>query len=108
MTLEKIKSELKVNTSVLIYFSGIGCSVCKDLQPKIKKSFTTTYPLITQYHLDIQKYKDIAIYFNVFSMPTILVFLDGKEFIRKSRNMSVHELILDLKRPYDLLFEGQK
>jgi thioredoxin-like negative regulator of GroEL len=105
LTLEKIKSKLKKNSAILIYFSSIGCSVCQILQYKIENSFNTIYPLITQYHLNIQKYKDVAIYFNVFSTPTILVFLDGKEFVRKNRNMSIHELILDLKRPYNLLFE---
>jgi thioredoxin-like negative regulator of GroEL len=92
------------NKACLIYFSGENCGVCKALQPKIKDTFNKNYPLIKQYHLDIEEYKEFAISLNVFSMPTILVFLDGKEFIRKNRNMSVDGLIEDLKRPYRLLF----
>ena len=89
MTVEEINLIIKDKPAVLLYFSGVGCGVCQALQPKIKKAFTDNYPLIEQYYLDIQEYKDIAISFEVFTMPTILVFLDGKEFVRKSRNMSV-------------------
>jgi thioredoxin-like negative regulator of GroEL len=92
------------NQACLIYFSGKGCGVCKSLQPKIRNAFDEHYPLIKQYHLDIEEYKEFAISLSVFSMPTVLVFLDGKEFVRKSRNMSVEGLIQDLERPYNLLF----
>ncbi len=104
MTLEDAKSIIQKQPAVLLYFSGVGCGVCQVLQPKIKEAFDINYPLIKQYYLDIEKYKEIAISFGVFTMPTILVFLDGKEFVRKSRNMSVDGLVQDLKRPYDLFF----
>jgi thiol-disulfide isomerase/thioredoxin len=104
MTLEELKSIIKDKPAVLVYFSGIGCGVCQVLKPKIQKAFSDNYPLIQQYYLDIEEHKDIAVSYSVFTMPTILVFLDGKEFARKSRNMSVDGLIQDLKRPYDLFF----
>ncbi len=106
MTLDEFNSLIKKQPAVLIYFSGIGCSVCTSLQPKIKEAFTKHYPKIEQHYLDIQENNTIAVDVGVFSMPTILVFLDGKEFIRKSRNMSVDGLIQDLKRPYNLFFEN--
>ncbi len=96
---------IKDDLAVMIYFSGQGCGVCKVLQPKIKQAFDKYYPLIKQYYFDIEEYKEFAISHNVFSMPTVLVFLDGKEFIRKSRNMSVDGIVNDLKRPYSLLME---
>ncbi|RLD02179.1 MAG: thioredoxin, partial [Chloroflexi bacterium] len=40
---------------------------------------------------------------DVFAIPTVLVFLDGKEFLRKSRHMSVDEVIREIKRPYDIM-----
>ncbi len=104
MTLDDCNLLIKNKPALLIYFSGVGCGVCASLQPKIKESFSHSYPLIEQYYLDIEEYKEIAVSFGVFSIPTILIFLDGKEFVRKSRNMSVVGLIEDLKRPYNLFF----
>ncbi len=97
-------NDITKKEAVMVYFSGVGCGVCKVLQPKIKESFSQNYPLIEQYYLDIEEHKSLAISLSVFSIPTILVFLDGKEFMRKSRNMSVDGLIRDLKRPYNLFF----
>jgi hypothetical protein len=37
-------------------------------------------------------------------VPTILVFIEGKEFIRKSRNIGIEELGDLIARPYTLLF----
>ncbi len=105
MTLEQCKQTISDEPAILIYFSGVGCGVCTALQPKIKKAFEENYPKIKQYYFDIEEYKEIAINFNVFSMPTVLVFLDGKEFVRKSRNMSVDGIINDLQRPYNLFIE---
>ncbi len=104
MTLEDIQSSIKNKPAILLYFSGENCGVCKALQPKIKKAFDTNFPKIEQIYLDIEKYKNIAIDYSVFSMPTILIFLDGKEFARESRNLSVDALVQRLKRPYNLFF----
>ncbi|MBD3823578.1 MAG: thioredoxin, partial [Epsilonproteobacteria bacterium] len=42
-------------------------------------------------------------HFNVFAIPTILILLEGKEFFRKSRNMSVNEVIREIQRPYEIM-----
>ncbi len=106
MNIDNINEIIKTKPSVSIYFSGVGCGVCEVLQPKIKKALDENFPLIEQYYFDIEEYKKLAISFDVFVMPTLLIFIDGKEFIRKSRNMSVDELITNLKRPYKLFFEN--
>ena len=105
MTLEEIRNIIQTQNAVSIYFSGENCNVCKALQPKIKDMFNNSFPKVEQYYFDIDEYREIAVYFNVFSMPTILVFLDGKEFIRKSRNLSVSEFAKDFQRPYSLFFD---
>ena len=40
----------------------------------------------------------------IFTVPTITVYIDGKEFLRKSRNIGIGELQTDLERPYNLFF----
>ncbi|MEA2091686.1 MAG: thioredoxin, partial [Campylobacterota bacterium] len=53
--------------------------------------------------VDISKTEDIAPFFNVYAIPTVLVFLESKEFLRKSRHMSVDEVIREIKRPYEIM-----
>ncbi len=97
-----LKLIIKRQPAVLVYFSGENCRVCNALQPKIKASFDEYFPKIKQIYLDAKTDQDIAINFNVFSVPTILVFLDRKEHLRKGRNISISQFIEEVKRPYDL------
>ncbi|MCK5110450.1 MAG: thioredoxin family protein [Arcobacteraceae bacterium] len=102
MTLAAVQNIIKENSAVLLYFSGENCGVCKALQPKIKASFDEYFPKIEQIYLNAKTNQDISINFNVFSVPTILVFLDGKEQLRKGRNISIPQFIEEVKRPYNL------
>lgn len=104
MEIEKLKQKIKNNDAVVIYFSGENCGVCKVLEPKIKEAFSIEFPKIKQIYINADKYKTTAIEYGVFSMPTIIVFFDGKEFAKKSRNLSVDGFIQELKRPYGLFF----
>jgi len=61
------------------------------------------YPSIGRYHADISLTPEIAAEFQVFSAPTIIVFFEGREFIRKGRAMSVDGLLQEIKRPYTLM-----
>ena len=63
------------------------------------------FPRIKQIYISAEEYKTTAIEYGVFSMPTIIVYFDGKEFARKSRNLSVAGFIQELKRPYGLFFD---
>lgn len=100
--LDELNKYISTQAAVLIYFSGQNCSVCKDLKPKIKNTISQNFPKIEIYEVKSDLYKHIASSFSVFSIPTILVFFDSKEFKRYGRNISIYQFIEDLKRPYTL------
>lgn len=104
MNIDFIKEEIKSKEAVLIYFSGQDCGVCEVLKPKIKELFSVKFPKVMQYNIDAADYPDIAASFSVFSVPTCLVFLDGKESVRKSRNISLGQFEQEFTRPYSLFF----
>ena len=92
------------NIAVLVYFSHEKCNVCKVLKPKIYDMISENFPKIKMYYSDTVLFPDIAAQNSIFTVPTIIIYLDNKEFIRKSRNIGVDELRKVLERPYDLLF----
>ena len=53
--------------------------------------------------MDISVEEEVAPHFGVLAIPTVLIFLDGKEFLRRSRHMSVGEVISEIKRPYEIM-----
>jgi len=105
MNLEELQNTIKSEMGVLLYFSGENCNVCHALRPKFRELFDTKFPEIKQIFLDSEEYREIALEYQVLSLPTILVFLDGREFIREGRTVSMYQLEEQLSRPYSMMFD---
>ena len=102
-TIENINNSIKENLAVMVYFSAPSCNVCHALKPKLLEAIDENFKEFKIESVDISLNEDIAPYFNVYAIPTVLVFLDAKEFLRKSRHMSVSEVIGEIQRPYDIM-----
>ncbi|WP_415396807.1 thioredoxin family protein [Sulfurimonas sp. CS5] len=102
-TIENINNTIKENMAVMVYFSAPSCNVCHALKPKLLDALNANFPDFKVESVDISQSEEIAPHFNVFAIPTILIYLDGKEFFRKSRNMSVDEVIREIRRPYEIM-----
>ncbi len=105
MDIEELNGQIASNEALMVYFSGENCGVCEVLRPKIKSMLEEKFPKIKQLFISANDYKATAAALGIFSVPTLIIYLDGKEFIRKSRNISVLELEKELQRPYSLYFE---
>jgi len=105
MTLEELQNIIRSEVGVLLYFSGEKCNVCHALRPKFKELFDKEFPLIRQIYLDAHENAEISAHYQVFSVPTMIVFLDGREFVREGRSVSLHQMTEQLKRPYTLMTE---
>ncbi len=104
-TEQEFQEILKNNLGVLFYFSTISCSVGEALEPKVINLLAREYPKIPFYFVDMNASPEVSAKNNVFVEPTILVFFDGKEAIRKSRIVSIPDLSNSVSRIYKLAFE---
>ena len=105
MRLEELQKIIRSEVGVLFYFYGENCNVCHALKPKFKKLFDDKFPKIKQVYLDAHENVQIATNYQIFSVPTILVFLDGKEFIREGRTVSMVQIEEKLTRFYAIMTE---
>ena len=103
MTLEELQNSIKTEVGVLLYFSGENCNVCHALRPKFKELFNAEFPALKQIYLDAHENAEISAHFQVFSVPTMIVFMDGREFAREGRSVSLHQLKEKLRRPYGMM-----
>ena len=104
-TLEEVENIIREEVGVLLYFSGENCNVCHALRPKFKELFDKEFPQIRQIYLDAHENAEISARYRVFSVPTMIVFLDGREFVREGRAVSMHKMTEQLKRPYSMMTE---
>ncbi len=102
-TNDELQKAINAEIGSLLYFSTPTCNVCKALKPKIVKLFEEKFPKIKLYFIDASISRDIAASLNVFSVPTIIVYFEGKEFTRESRNISIDLFEQKIDRIYKLL-----
>ena len=98
---EKLKHEKE---AMLVYFSHNQCNVCKVLKPKIETLLAEKFPLVGMFYVNTESVPVLAGQERVFTVPSLLVFFDGREYIRKSRNIGLQELENELERYYKMLF----
>ena len=104
-SIEEIQESISKVDALLLYFNTNSCSVGEAMEPKVSNLIKTSFPKIEFYTIDINFKPEISAFFNAFVEPTILIFFDGKETVRRSRNISIFELEEAIKRPYQLIFE---
>ncbi|MCR1933469.1 thioredoxin family protein [Clostridium tepidum] len=96
-----IENVIKDNSMVLMYFSSNEkCNVCTILKEKIN-TIGKRYN-IKVFNVNIDNFKDAAGKYNVFTVPTILFYIDGKEVLREGRYISLVEFEEKIKRYCDL------
>ncbi len=88
----------------LLYLSRPDCGVCQALIPKIEDMILEFSDLEGRY-IDLDQLPEAAGKFSIFTIPGILIFIQGKETIRKARYVSVEELKTEIKR-YDSLLKA--
>lgn len=100
---EAIDRLIDENDMVLIYFGSDTCSVCVDMKPKVEK-ILERYPKIKAVEVEIDKSMKLSTNYNIFTIPAILLFIDGKESIREARYISMEGLEQKINRYYNLFF----
>ncbi|MEE4287203.1 MAG: thioredoxin family protein [Mariniphaga sp.] len=103
-SLEEFNQLKQKETALLGYFSTDACNVCKVLKPKVAELIGEEFPQVKLAYVKSDVLPDVAGQHQVFAAPTILVFFDGRETIRKSRNIGIDELRREISRPYTMIF----
>lgn len=101
---ENIKELINNNEMVLVYFGSNNCNLCVAMKPKIEE-LLKSYPKIKSAQVDIEKLLEISAVYNIFTIPVILLFIEGKETIREARHISMQDIKSNIERYYNMLFK---
>ena len=100
-----ILEEIQSQTATAVYFKGERCSVCSVLEPKIKTLLASEFPKFTFIAIpESEAQSELRAQLRVFNVPTLVLFLEGKEFLRTGKNTSIMELAQQIERPYHICF----
>jgi len=102
---QQFKAYVREHTGILFYFGTNSCSVGEALEPKIRRLLDQKYPKLDFSFIDMNMAPELCASCQVFVEPTVLLYLEGKEFLRKSRHIGLSELDMAISRIYKLAFE---
>lgn len=89
-TLTEVQEALAKNLTSIVFISSMTCSICHVDAPKAKKLAEENG--IPFYHLDIMQEPELSGFFEVLTVPAVLVYHDGKEIARQARFIDFHSL----------------
>jgi thioredoxin-like negative regulator of GroEL len=96
-SIEEFERIINLNKYVLAYLSNDACNICKVLKPKVEEIVHTMHEVILCY-VDTVNFPEISGQLIVFTVPTIILFVEGRENFRFSRNISIIELKEKIER----------
>jgi Thioredoxin. len=97
--IDDIKELISNKKMVLLYFSTNDCGICTTLLPKIEKMLLN-YTEISSAHVSIDELPAVSGEFMIFTVPTVLLFVEGKEIIREARFISIDMLEEKIQKYY--------
>ena len=86
-----IERTIVENRLCLFYIKAPDCGVCNVMLNKVER-VADNHPQLVAFYTDITEEPFIAGRFLVFSGPTVLLLLDGKEVYRGSQFIDLEEL----------------
>lgn len=93
--------------ALLIYVTSPDCSVCTVLKPKLINMLNSDFPLLKLVTIDSARAPELAAQLGVFSSPTVILVLDGREYLRQAGTFSMAMLNDRLLRPYTLFLSEE-
>ena len=82
--MSKFSELLKTSEPVLVDFSAEWCGPCKQLKPILEQLKSKIGDSAKIIKIDVDKNKSLSVQFQIRSVPTLILFKDGKSVWRKS------------------------
>ena len=98
ITSQNFKEEvLNSNIPVLIDFYATWCGPCKMMSPIVEEIAKEMEGKIKVYKIDTDEEQDLAIEYGIMSIPTFMIFKDGKNVATAVGRRDKEELIKMIK-----------
>lgn len=90
--MEKFEDLITSKIPVLVDFFAEWCGPCKMMKPILEELKSMKGEKIRVVKIDVDKHKDLASYYRIQSVPTLMIFKNGEALWRQSGVMQAKEL----------------
>lgn len=100
---DEFNNYLNTHKILLAYISAGHCNVCKALKPKINDLIRQKHPDLEMIYINTENNVNLCGQLLIFSIPTIIIYYQGTEYTKFSRNVSLNQLDEAIQRIKSLL-----
>ena len=90
--MEKFNDLITSNIPVLVDFYAEWCGPCKMMKPILEDVKAMKGEKVRVVKVDVDKHQELAAYYQIQSVPTLMIFKDGKQLWRQSCVLQAKEL----------------
>ncbi|MCY8234946.1 thioredoxin family protein [Priestia endophytica] len=101
ISLDSIDNFINNHKLSFLYISKPECVVCHAVLPQLRV-LLEQFPSIKLGYINANNVEEVAGKFSVFTVPVLLLFIEGTEFVREARFVHFEQLEQKLKRIYQL------
>ncbi|MCA1756428.1 MAG: thioredoxin family protein [Bacteroidales bacterium] len=102
--MNRLNEYINSGDGVMLYFFSNSCQACLSLRPKIREMAEAEFPAMEYIEIDAQASPEVTAEASVFTAPVIIIYFEGREYIRESRYISVGQLQEKIRRYYEMVF----
>lgn len=99
-SIEAVDFFTRQHTLSFLYISQPNCSVCIGLQAQIEQMLKD-FPEIETAEINTHELPEIAGHLSIFTVPVLLLFVNGKEYIREARIVHTQALYEKITHLYE-------
>lgn len=99
---EQYQTMIQEHTVLLVQFGAHTCAPCTAIRRKID-SWCALHPQCRSIYVPVEQFRELAAGESVFSVPTILVYIEGRVTIRESGYFSLDDIFNRMERYIALL-----
>lgn len=98
--MDDFKNLISSDKPVLIDFFATWCGPCKMMHPILEELKSKVGDKVKIVKIDVDQHQDIASQYMIQSVPTLMIFKDGKQLWREAGVHSAADLEKELEKYY--------
>ncbi|TDL68777.1 thioredoxin [Paenibacillus amylolyticus] len=106
-SIEMVEETIQQHELVFLYVSRPECSVCHALLPKIR-TLLEPYPSTYLGHINANEVEEVASKFLIFTVPTMIMLVEQKEYIRADRFVRLERLEEQLQQIHSMYVQDEE
>lgn len=81
----------------VVYFMGSACSACEVIKLKVE-TILANYPQVKGIEVNGKEHPEVAISYDVYALPLMILFVQGKESLREGKHLNLLDFERKLER----------